>query len=145
MKRKWQFLITFILLLLVSSILFLRFTFFSRTPDTELTGAVFILLDTVRADHLSCYGYSRETSPNLSQLAQEGVLFEQTVSYSPWTLPSVANIFSSSQLTQDIFDERLKQSVVESISQSGYATAAFTEGGYLSRSFWIRPGVFRIL
>ena len=135
MKRKWQFLIIVILPLLLISILFLRHKFFSGTQANELTGAVFILLDTVRADHLSCYGYSRETSPNLSQLAQEGVLFEQTISYSPWTLPSVANIFSSKQLTKDIFDKRLKQSVVESISQSGYATAAFTEGGYLSRYF----------
>ena len=135
MKRKWQLLISLIILCLVLSILFLSCNFSPRTQAIELDGAVFILLDTVRADHLSCYGYSRETSPNLSQLAKEGVLFEQTVSYSPWTLPSVANIFSSKQLTQDIFNQRLNQSVVESITKAGYATAAFTEGGYVSRHF----------
>ena len=44
---------------------------------------------TLRGDHLSCYGYGRETSPAMDRLAEEGVLFEKTVSFAPWTLPSV--------------------------------------------------------
>jgi arylsulfatase A-like enzyme len=108
---------------------------FPRKQTLGLQGAVLILLDTVRADHLSCYGYSRETSPNLSRLSQEGVLFQQTVSYAPWTLPSVANILSGSRISEHVFNKTLKQSVVESISKAGYTTAAFTEGGYVSSRY----------
>jgi arylsulfatase A-like enzyme len=135
MKRERTFLTAVVLIAVLVTLFFLIYKISSRRQASELSGAVLILLDTVRADHLSCYGYSRETSPNISQLAQEGVLFEQTVSFSPWTLPSVVNIFSSSRPTRHVFDKRLKQSVVESISNAGYASTAFTEGGYVSRHY----------
>jgi arylsulfatase A-like enzyme len=47
-----------------------------------------ILVDTLRADHLSTYGYSRPTSPHLDSIAKQGVLFENAVSTSSWTLPA---------------------------------------------------------
>lgn len=47
-----------------------------------------IVVDTLRADHLSSYGYARPTSPNIDRLAREGVLFENAVSGSSWTFPS---------------------------------------------------------
>jgi arylsulfatase A-like enzyme len=53
---------------------------------------VVVVMDTVRADHLSCYGYPRPTTPNLDKLAAEGVLFEQAVAPTSWTLPSLASI-----------------------------------------------------
>ncbi|MDP6520109.1 MAG: sulfatase-like hydrolase/transferase, partial [Planctomycetota bacterium] len=49
---------------------------------------VLISLDTLRADHLSSYGYGRQTSPRLDALAAEGVLFEEACSSSSWTLPA---------------------------------------------------------
>ncbi len=49
-----------------------------------------IVVDTLRADHLSAYGYSRPTSPNLDCLAQHGVLFENAIAPSSWSLPSHA-------------------------------------------------------
>ncbi len=49
---------------------------------------VLISIDTLRADHLSCYGYERATSPALDALAAEGVRFERCVASSSWTLPS---------------------------------------------------------
>ena len=108
MKIKWLVLSAVIVLIMLA-LLSRRDKIFPRKQTVGLQGAVLILLDTVRADHLSCYGYSRETSPNLSRLAQEGVLFEQTVSYAPWTLPSVANILSGSQLSDRVFNKTLKQ------------------------------------
>ena len=42
-----------------------------------------VMLDTVRADHLSTYGYARETSPNLTRLAAGGVRFDHVVSTAP--------------------------------------------------------------
>ena len=53
-----------------------------------------LVLDTVRADHLSSYGYARATSPTLDRLAREGVLFEQASSTSSYTLPSHASILT---------------------------------------------------
>lgn len=53
------------------------------------------LVDTLRADHTSTYGYARETTPELTRFAKDGVLFESAVAQAPWTKPSVASIFTS--------------------------------------------------
>jgi len=55
---------------------------------------VLIVLDTVRADHLSLYGYPRLTTPNLDRLAQDGVLFRNAISTSDITLSSHASMFT---------------------------------------------------
>jgi arylsulfatase A-like enzyme len=55
---------------------------------------ILITMDTVRADHLSCYGYQRLTTPNVDQLAREGVLYKNAYSTTSWTLPSHASIFT---------------------------------------------------
>jgi arylsulfatase A-like enzyme len=56
---------------------------------------VLIVIDTLRADHLSCYGYSEPTSPFLDEIASKGVLFERAYSASSWTAPSTASIHTS--------------------------------------------------
>lgn len=55
---------------------------------------VVILVDTLRADHLGCYGYGRETSPNIDRLAREGVLFERAYTSSTFTGEAVGALFS---------------------------------------------------
>ena len=55
---------------------------------------VLISIDTCRADHLGCYGYSYNTSPNIDRLASEGILFEQAVSPVPITLPSHSSMLT---------------------------------------------------
>ena len=52
-------------------------------------------VDTLRRDHLGCYGYERDTSPNIDRLAAQSVLFEDAVAPSPWTLPSFVSAFTS--------------------------------------------------
>lgn len=54
-----------------------------------------ITIDSVRADHLSCYGYNRKTSPNIDSLAQNGVLFEQAIANGPYTRASFPGILTS--------------------------------------------------
>src|SRR5210317_1811356 len=49
---------------------------------------ILISIDTCRADHLSCYGYERETTPGIDALSQDSVLFTHNYSPSPSTLPS---------------------------------------------------------
>ena len=51
-----------------------------------------IVVDTLRADHLSSYGYDRPTSPNIDRIAQQGVVFENAFATSSWTLPSHASM-----------------------------------------------------
>lgn len=55
---------------------------------------ILMVLDTQRADHLSCYGYHRDTSPTLSQFAEQGILFENAISQSSWTWPATASILT---------------------------------------------------
>jgi arylsulfatase A-like enzyme len=56
---------------------------------------VLVVVDTLRADHLGVYGYSRPTSPRMDRLAQQGILFREALSPTPWTLPALATIMTS--------------------------------------------------
>jgi arylsulfatase A-like enzyme len=56
--------------------------------------AILISLDTLRPDHLGCYGHARDTSPTLDALAARGVRFEDVTAPAPWTLPSHATMFT---------------------------------------------------
>jgi len=58
-------------------------------------GIILIIADALRADHLSCYRYHRQTSPYLDNLAGKGVLFTHAYSQCSWTTPSITSIFSS--------------------------------------------------
>ncbi|HEY6935901.1 MAG TPA: sulfatase-like hydrolase/transferase, partial [Terriglobales bacterium] len=53
-----------------------------------------IVVDTLRADHLSTYGYTRPTSPHLTQLASQGTLFENAIAPASWTLPVHASLLT---------------------------------------------------
>ena len=53
-----------------------------------------IVVDTLRADHMSLYGYERDTSPRLNELAREGTRFDRHLANAPWTKPSVASILT---------------------------------------------------
>jgi arylsulfatase A-like enzyme len=55
---------------------------------------VYLLIDTLRADHLGCYGYERETSPRMDRLAAEGIVFKRFYSVCPWTDPAIVTLFS---------------------------------------------------
>lgn len=55
---------------------------------------ILVAMDTLRADHLGCYGYSRPTSPNIDAFAGAGTLFEQCYSPATWTLPAIMSIFT---------------------------------------------------
>ncbi|WP_323674296.1 sulfatase-like hydrolase/transferase [Halorubellus sp. PRR65] len=64
--------------------------------DRTETGrnVLFVVLDTVRKDHLSVYDYDRPTTPALEDFADEAAVYEQAVSPAPWTLPVHASMFT---------------------------------------------------
>ena len=59
------------------------------------TPVILISIDTLRPDHLGCYGYSRPTSANLDAFAKDAVLFRQAISHAPSTLPAHASLLTS--------------------------------------------------
>jgi arylsulfatase A-like enzyme len=99
---------------------------------------LFVVLDTVRKDHLSVYGYDRPTSPTLESLAEEARVYEQAVTQAPWTLPSHASLFtglypSEHGATQEVPYLEGATTLAESLSAAGYATCCY------SSNAWITP------
>lgn len=89
-----------------------------------------VVLDTVRADHLSLYGYDRETTPNLARLAGRGIVFNQARSTAPWTLPSHASMMTgrwTHELSAGINHplDGTHPTLAEFLGSRGYATAGF--------------------
>lgn len=80
---------------------------------------VYIFIDTVRADHLGAYGYSRATTPNLDKLAARSILFEKAFTASPRTADAVPKFMQSSY-----WDAHLP-SWTEMLSGNGYNTMLF--------------------
>ena len=102
---------------------------------------VLITLDTVRADHLSSYGYSRPTTPHLDNLARRGVLFENVIAPSPWTLATHASLFTGLLPHQHGADwtiplEPGPRTLAEVLKSQGYETAGFTANLYYGQGGW---------
>ncbi len=102
---------------------------------------ILIVLDTVRADHLSCYGYSRPTTPNLDRLARHGALFESVLSASSWTLASIASIFTGLVPHQNGSDWQAPidpgpVTLAEILRSHGYATAGFNANSFYGMAGW---------
>lgn len=68
----------------------------SPGPGRIFPNIVLLVMDTARADRLSCYGENLDTTPYIDELAQDGVIFENVISTSPWTIPSHASLFTGS-------------------------------------------------
>jgi len=64
------------------------------SSSPEAPNIVLIVLDTLRRDRLSCYGYELETTPNIDSLAERGLLYEDAYATSSWTWPSTASILT---------------------------------------------------
>ncbi len=113
------------------------------TPDL-----VVVVVDTLRADHLEVYGYGQPTSPLLTARATGWFLFENAQSAAPWTAPALISLMTSlypaahavlgfpnpGRLADDA------TTLAEVLKRHGYATAAFTEGGYAKGDFGLDQG-----
>jgi len=73
----------------------------------EAPNIVLISIDSLRADHLHCYGYNRKTSPFMDSLAAEGVLFKNVYSTTSWTLPSHLSMLPGHQKISGILTTSL--------------------------------------
>ena len=125
-----------------------EFSQLNRLPNPPNSPNVLIIIvDTLRADHLSPYGYSRETSPFINQLAQQGVVFDNAISPSSWTLPAHASILTglyphANGVGEDV--DVLSGSLPTlgaAMRQRGYRTGAFSANfEFFCRRYGFLPG-----
>jgi arylsulfatase A-like enzyme len=108
---------------------------------------ILINIDTLRPSHLGRFGYPRHTSPFLDRLAQEGVLFEQTLSQASWTPPSVGTLFTSLYPPQhgSLGKDRIplapgNTTLAETLRQAGYRTAAFSASPFITPDYGFGQG-----
>jgi arylsulfatase A-like enzyme len=105
------------------------------TANTTKPNVLVVLIDTLRADHLSCYGYARKTSPHMDALAQDGIVCTQLIAQSSWTRPSVATLLTGMYPHVHGAQDRgdlLKKDVPK-------LADAFEAGGYRSVGFMTNP------
>ena len=118
------------------------------SADREPTrpNVVLIVVDTLRADHLSCYGYERNTSPHLDRFAESAVRYERAISQAPWTTPSIGAILSSQYpSTLGIKTEKsiLAEDLVllaEVLGDAGYVTGAVVSHSFCSSEWGFGQG-----
>lgn len=107
---------------------------------------VLISIDSLRADHLGCYGYPRNTSPRLDALARSGVVFETCLAESSWTLPTHASLLTGVSagahgLDHDGLSLPLAlPTLAERLSAAGWRTRGFWSGPYLHPLFGFGRG-----
>jgi len=118
----------------------------STPPFPRARNLLLIVIDTLRADHLSCYGYARATSPRIDQLAIEGIRFERSLAQKGRTSPSVATILSGTYPhTHGLLDIRsvLPDGVLtlaEILGPRGWRTAGMITNANLSHIFNFQQG-----
>ena len=122
-------------------------------PAYRPRNVILYLVDTLRADHLGCYGYPKPVSPAIDAFAREATLFRDAIAQSPWTRPSVASIFTGLwPRTHQVNGRRdalapEALTLAEMLRSRGYRTAAFVTNGNVAKSFGLGQGfdTYRVL
>jgi arylsulfatase A-like enzyme len=117
-----------------------------RISTKKAPNVLLLVLDTVRAQSLSLYGYQKPTSPQLERIAQNAILFENARSAAPWTLPSHASMFTG-HYPHDLSCGWTKPlnatypTLAELLADAGYETAGFVANlDYCIREFGLNRG-----
>lgn len=118
------------------------------TPDAW--NLLLIGVDTLRADRMSAFGYSRPTTPNITRLAEHGIVFREARAQAPWTLPSFASILTSLHPSAHGAGRGGHQewtgidpgttSLAEVLSRVGYETQGIVANGMLSPLYGLDQG-----
>lgn len=126
-KTVW---LVFVIIFISAGLIFI-ITELKKSKGQRIDRIILITIDTLRADHLGCYGYPRQTTPFIDTLAREGILFRSAFAHLATTAPSHASIFTSLYpLQHNVLHNhhRLNDSfltMAEVLSTMGYQTAAF--------------------
>jgi arylsulfatase A-like enzyme len=110
-----------------------------------------VVVDTLRADHLGCYGYYRPTSPVLDAFAAAGLLFERAYAQSSWTKPSTASLLTSrlpsqhgAVLESSVLPEA-EATLAEVLAGAGYRTLAASGNPWITPEYGFGQGVDRFV
>ena len=121
-------------------------------PAAGRPNVILISLDTVRADHLSVYGYGKKTTPHLEEFAKESTVYTRAISSGDMTLPSHASLFtglypsqhgahfSAEQRLGAPLDPRFKTLAGQLRDQGFWTGGVIANGGYLSVAFGLNRG-----
>jgi arylsulfatase A-like enzyme/Tfp pilus assembly protein PilF len=110
------------------------------------TPVILISIDTLRADHLSAYGYTKIHTPHIDSFAQGGTLFTEAETQVPLTLPSHTTLFTSTYPFQNRLEENGERVPVGAVTLAsvlharGYKTAAFIGSEFLDRRYGLDQG-----
>lgn len=125
--------------------------FVADAPATPAPNVLWVVLDTVRADHTGPGGYSRATTPRLAALAAEGVVFERAYSTAAWTLPAHASMFTGLLPTRHgCHDQTLRlgdalPTVAERLGEAGYMTALLSSNPWVGADTGLGRGFGHIV
>ncbi len=109
-------------------------------PPAEAPDLIVILIDTLRRDHVSFYGYDRPTTPNIDSLFACSFAFSQGYTASTWTIPTVASVFTGLYPSSHGVNSALiglppeVTTLAEHMRLHGYHTAAFVANATITRS-----------
>lgn len=115
-------------------------------PGEPRPNLLIVLMDTLRPDHLGCYGYGRDTSPTVDSLASRGTLFERCIATSDYTQASTASLFTGryplahGYVNSDYALDPANETLAEVLARSGYATGAFIANGLAGRKYDMDQG-----
>jgi arylsulfatase A-like enzyme len=121
----------------------------AAAPPQAGPSFVVVVLDTVRADHTSAYGYPRDTTPNLARLSARGVRFERAYATGHWSLPSHASLFTGllasrhGAHTEHLALDRQHPTLAELLARHGYETANFTGNAWIGAGTGMTRGFQR--
>ena len=107
---------------------------------------VFILVDTLRADRMSLYGYGRQTTPVIDDLAKHGIVFERVIAQSSWTKTSMASLWTGTYPAAHgvlRFDNAIPDDAVmpaEICKEAGYRTVGIWRNGWVAPNFGFGQG-----
>jgi len=115
-----------------------------KLPDKS--DILIYVIDTLRSDHLGCYGYSRNTSPNIDRFAEDNTLYLNAYTPASWTRPSGASIVTgllprnhnTMSRKQKLTDEFI--TLAEMLQAQGYHTIYFSTNGNVGKTFGFDQG-----
>lgn len=117
-------------------------------PDTA-KNVLIVLIDTLRADKLGCYGSALGLTPNIDRVAESGFVFEQAFSHAPWTLPATASLLSSWLPEEHQAGGRIGSTtaiskstplLTECLHEQGYDTGAIINVPFLKPGYGLNRG-----
>jgi len=117
-----------------------------QVSNVKRPNILLIVMDTQRANNLSCYGYAKRTTPNIDEIANEGALFLNNIVPGVWTLPSHASLFTGRYVSGHGADAHCEYLMVdfptmaEILGANGYQTVGFSNNGWVSRKSGIARG-----